>query len=117
MNLSTATGQQRSAGLSRLQGWWQQRARREQAMLLTMLLAITGFVAWYGLLAPLLRWQAQGQQQLEQARQQQQQLHGSLQALEQQVQQPEVLLQQWQASLADSGLQLAQHWTIEGVAA
>lgn len=109
MNLSTATGQQRSAGLSRLQGWWQQRARREQAMLLTMLLAITGFVAWYGLLAPLLRWQAQGQQQLEQARRQQQQLHSSLQALEQQVQPPEVLLQQWQASLADSGLQLAQH--------
>lgn len=98
--------------VSQLQGWWQQRAGRERAMLLLMLLAISAFLAWYALLAPLLRWQHQAGQQVADAHWQQQQLHTSIEQL--QRQDPAALAQHWQDSLQAAGLRLAAQQQQDG---
>lgn len=89
-------------------GWWQQRAGRERVLLGLMTLGIALFVAWYGVAVPLLRWQASGQQQREQATARQQQLHRDLALLQDLPADLAAVQAQWQASLQHAGLPIAQ---------
>lgn len=88
--------------------WWQQRAGRERILLALMLLGITLFVAWYGVAAPLLRWQDNGVQQRQLATARQQQLQLDLALLQDVAADLAAVQAQWQASLHSAGLTIAQ---------